>query len=232
MLRLRVKAPFGAFRNFTAGNYRPTAPFITPSAAYGLLMNLAGIETRWDDGRAAMTLTRSGLPCVEMALGQAACPEVHSVFQQLHNYPVGASGKDRAGDCKGNKYNIQPVRREFLSGIDFLVCIREAGEVERRIRSVLRGDAPEAGFRRYGLPFLGDNAFLIDSIVEEGTPKTAAYWLAPASVVGASAPQARMRLTVSINRADMTRTRSNLFTLPLEQSMEPAAASWITVEGG
>ena len=30
MLRLRVRAPFAALRTFTAGAYRPTAPFITP----------------------------------------------------------------------------------------------------------------------------------------------------------------------------------------------------------
>ena len=230
MLRLRVKAPFGAFRHFTAGSYRPTAPCITPSAAYGLLMNLAGIETRWDDGRSAMTLTRAGLPRVKMALGQVACPEVHSIYQQLHNYPVGASGKDRAGDCKGNKYNIQPVRREFLSGIDFLVCVRETGEVEQRIRSVLRGEPPEAGFRRYGLPFLRDNGFLIDTVVEERIPQTAAHWLTPAPGVVGSLPQARMRLTVSINRTDMTQTRSNLFLLLQEPLLEPILQSWITVE--
>ena len=51
MIRLRVKAPFAAFRYFTAGSYRPTAPFVTPSAAYGLLLNLAGFDTRYDDGK-------------------------------------------------------------------------------------------------------------------------------------------------------------------------------------
>jgi CRISPR-associated protein Cas5t len=41
-----MEAPFAAFRTFTAGSYRPTAEFITPSAAYGLLLNVAGIEMR------------------------------------------------------------------------------------------------------------------------------------------------------------------------------------------
>ena len=35
MLALYVEAPFAAFRTFTAGWYRPTAAFLTPSAAYG-----------------------------------------------------------------------------------------------------------------------------------------------------------------------------------------------------
>ena len=62
MLHLRLKAPFGAFRTFTAGSYRPTAPFITPSAAYGLILNVAGIESWLDDGQAAMTLINSACP--------------------------------------------------------------------------------------------------------------------------------------------------------------------------
>ncbi len=56
MIRLRITAPFGAFRTFTAGAYRPSMPFMPPSAAYGLLLGLAGIETRLDDGQSPMTL--------------------------------------------------------------------------------------------------------------------------------------------------------------------------------
>ena len=44
MLCLYVQAPFAACRTFTAGWYRPTATFLTPSAAYGLILNVAG---RW-----------------------------------------------------------------------------------------------------------------------------------------------------------------------------------------
>ena len=45
MLVLYVEAPFAVFRTFSAGWYRPTATFLSPSAAYGLLLNLAGVET-------------------------------------------------------------------------------------------------------------------------------------------------------------------------------------------
>jgi len=143
MLCLRVKAPFAAFRTFTAGSYRPTAPFITPSAAYGLVLNIAGIESRYDDGHAPMTLTNPGLARVEIALGAITFPEVQSIYQQLHNYPVGAMGKGRAKDCKGAKYNIQPVRREFLSGLDAYICIRENDSLEEHVRAGLRGGGPE-----------------------------------------------------------------------------------------
>ena len=115
MLILRLDAPFGAFRTFTAGSFRPTASFITPSAAYGLLLNVAGIEMRYDDGKAVATLIRSkGLPQVEMALGaRGELPKQQSMFQQLHNYPVGSSGKEHREAAKGNKYNIIPAAVHF-----------------------------------------------------------------------------------------------------------------------
>jgi CRISPR-associated protein Cas5/DevS len=75
MLAIYVEAPFAVCRTFTAGWYRPTATFLTPSAAYGLLLNLAGIETRLREedpahrGSVPATLTRRGLPSAKLALG-------------------------------------------------------------------------------------------------------------------------------------------------------------------
>src|SRR3954471_21051970 len=107
MLRLRIKAPFAAFRTFAAGAYRPTAPFITPSAAYGLLLNIAMVETRHDDGRSPMTVTAAGLPSADIALGAVTLPTVQSLYQQLHNYPVGAVTPAALQRSRGNKPNIQ-----------------------------------------------------------------------------------------------------------------------------
>src|SRR5215213_7054894 len=101
MLRLYLKAPFASCRTFTAGWYRPTATFLTPSAAYGLVLNVAAIESRLyeheegHDGRTPASLMRPGLPAVRLAVaalpdgGRAGLPRVQSLYQQLHNYPVG-----------------------------------------------------------------------------------------------------------------------------------------------
>jgi CRISPR-associated protein Cas5t len=189
-----------------------------------LLLNLANIETRHDDGKSAMTLMRADLPKVELALGALRWPVVHSMFQQLHNYPVGMSGKDRVDDCRGNKYNIQPIRREFLSGIDAIVCARGDGAVEEKVRLGVRGT--QAG-PRYGLPFLGDNSFLIDRITE-GSDGVEAYWLLP--MIGSAGLASRAtRLTVAIDRADMTRTKSALLALPETKSAEPPEGAWLAV---
>jgi len=69
MLILYVKAPFGAYRPFVAGSYRQTSPFITPSGAYGLLLNLAGIESRLHDPKLVATAMREDLPSAKVPLG-------------------------------------------------------------------------------------------------------------------------------------------------------------------
>src|SRR5215468_7616388 len=100
MLCLYVEAPFASCRTFTAGWYRPTATFLTPSAAYGLILNVASVESRLREedpdhpGGVPATLTRLGLPAVRLAIGKpegADFPGVQTVYQQLHNYPVGTS---------------------------------------------------------------------------------------------------------------------------------------------
>src|SRR6476619_6346494 len=99
MLRLYLEAPFAACRTFTAGWYRPTATFLTPSAAYGLLLNVAGIDSRLREedpghnGSVPASLMQTGLPSVRLALGAPKGDRpylrVSTVYQQLHNYPVG-----------------------------------------------------------------------------------------------------------------------------------------------
>jgi CRISPR-associated protein Cas5t len=220
MLCLYVHAPFAACRTFTAGWYRPTATFLTPSAAYGLILNVAGIESRLreedaaHDGSAPATLMRPGLPRVAIALGAPPegrgghFPSVQTVYQQLHNYPVGASGQARAASAKGNKYNITPVRREFLADMRAFICIKDNDELEDRVRRGLAGDFNS---ERYGVPFLGDNAFLIDRLeVPKEVPS--ALWYRCIREINGSSPRPRTaRLTCWIDRADLSRTRSALY---------------------
>ena len=75
MLCLYLQAPFAVCRTFAAGWYRPTATFLTPSAAYGLVLNIAGIESRLreedaaHDGKTPASLIQLGLPKVRIAIG-------------------------------------------------------------------------------------------------------------------------------------------------------------------
>lgn len=227
MLRLRVKAPFAAFRTFAAGYYRPTAPFLIPSAAYGLLLNVAAIETRHDDDESPMTLIAEGLPSVEIAIGAVSLPELQRLFQQLHNYPVGSTGKGRAGDTKGNKYNIQPVRREVLSNLDACIGVRGNAWLEGRIREGLRlGSrfAPE-GRRRYGVPFLGDNNFLLSVLREEPDP-IPCYWFGRVGRDPDRAGRETSRFTIWIDRRDLSKTVAGLYRRTETAVSEIPAEAW------
>jgi len=238
LIWLAIEAPFAACRPMIAGWHRPTAGFLTHSAAYGLILNVAGIESRLGEhepghpGTAPASATRPGLPTFEIALGMpeaAGLPGVGSVFQQLHVYSV---SKDNAGIrpefAEGRKNNITPVRREFLIDLRAVAAIRADDEFIGRIRLGLRG---EAGDRRYGLPFLGDNNFLPDRIEE--VEATAARWF---SLVGAghdAGPQpGTTRLTTYIDRISPVGTRSALFapaelatTSPPESALVPVGDS-------
>lgn len=247
MFCLLIESRFAAFRPFITGSFRPTAPFITPSAIYGLLLNLAGIEMREDDGKSAMTLIKkSGLPEMDIALGapvtnkpwkwgrslekdkSSIFPTMQQLYQQLHNYPVGKQGVEHKPYAMGNKYNITPIRRSFLSGLRAVACFRNCRNPEDI------GDLACAGLRgelkrEYGLPFLGDSNFLPDRIeVLESPPPC--HWFVPI-VEGDGDPPDRSigRLTVTIDRADSSRTQSKLFGPISEQSDEIPNHAWVSV---
>jgi CRISPR-associated protein Cas5t len=220
-LWLRVRAPFAAFRGFQAGVYRATSPIMPPSAAYGLVLNLAGIEMRAPTS-GQTTLIRDDVPKLRIALGVVSPAERGSLYQQLHSYPVGNSGKELAARTHGAKYWIVPVRRELLIGFDGMIGVQSADDyLFNRIERGLRGEFDEA---RYGLPFAGDNNFLFDriDIVE---PPAMTHWYTRIQP-GERPRKGSCRLTVGIDRADNSKTSSYLFA-PIEaQSTFPPESAW------
>lgn len=225
MLCLYLQAPFAVFRTFTGGSFRPSAGFITPSAAYGLLLNAAGIEMRHFDSDSPMTLIKKGLPRLRLAIAALDLPNRHSMYQQLHNYPIGAAGKEHAPSAKGSKYNIVPVRREFISGIKAYIRIDGNDELETGILDGLAGKLP----REYGLPFLGDNNFLIDRLEPISAPLPA-YWFEKIEDGRDGLKDHITRLTVCIDRADLSRTSSALFAPIEHKTVDPPQGAWVDID--
>jgi CRISPR-associated protein Cas5t len=211
-LWLRVRAPFAAYRWMQAGVWRATSPVMPHSAAWGLLLNLAGVETRLKaDG--VTTLIRPDAPSLSIAVGESdvegrrAAAERASLYQQLHTYPVGNSGAELAEGTHGAKFWIAPTRRELLVDLDCVLGVRaEDDALLQRITDGLRGDhdAP-----RYGLPFAGDNNLLLDTVDVLSGPPTA-WWYAPLSD-DSPATEGSCRLTVNIDRENSARTQTVLF---------------------
>lgn len=219
---LRVRAPFAAFRWLQAGVYRATSPTIPPSAAWGLVLNVAGVDTR-DATSRTVTIRRKDVPSFEVSVGEVTEPQKSTLYQQLHGYPVGNSGKDLASRSHGSKYWIAPVRRDLLADLDLVIGIRGAlPELRTQIERGLSGLTS-----RYGLPFLGDNNLLIDRIdlLDESV---AARWYSRVDSSAGRTPDS-CRLTVEIDREDSSRTQSAIYARTCVASDTPPAAAWTLV---
>jgi len=250
---IRVKAPFAGYRYFQAGNYRVTMPTIPHSAAYGLALNLLGIEMRTEIDKMTTLIKNSSvgfdfasqdiIPALEIAIGEIRTPEKNSVYQQLHTYPVGNSGteKDREAKVKkgenpgpslqsltkGAKFWILPTRREFLTDLDVIIGIKTVSDgFKKKILAELNG----GNSNRYGLPFAGDNNYLIDSIEINEKPPESAHWYYP--VKPDEIPESETcRLTVGIDRASNHLTTMPVFAKTIEKSIAPPDAAWIWTPG-
>lgn len=204
---LKIHAPFAAFRGFQAGVYRNTAPVMPPSTAYGLILNLAGIEMR-DYSNKKTTEILEDLPILQLAIGVIQEPDKATTYQQLHSYPVGNSGKDLATLAKGAKFWITPVRREML--IDYRGIIGVKTEDENLFERVSKGLCGELEESRYGLPFAGDNNFLFDKIEILERPPESAVWYVRHQADDTQV-KGSCRLYVGINRTDNSKTTSFVY---------------------
>lgn len=224
LLWLHLKAPFAAFRWMQAGVWRGTSPVIPPSAAWGLVLNLAGIETR-DGSPGVTTLVRDDAPRFDLAIGtNSDPPERSSLYQQLHSYPVGKSGQELRAKTHGSKYWIVPVRREVLVDFDAVLGVRAEESLLARTVDGLAGRLKDS---RYGLPFAGDNNLLFDQIaVLPGVPT--ARWYTPVKREGGQRAGS-CRLTIGIDRGDASRTTSALFAPTPEALDAPPDDAWVCV---
>jgi CRISPR-associated protein Cas5t len=222
---LHVRAPFAAFRWFQAGVYRATHPVMPPSSAYGLLLNLGAIDMR-DAVAGPITLIRPNVPLLRLAIGVVTPAERCSLYQQLHTYPVNPNNelaKKFSPLTHGSKYWITPVRREVLVGLDCIIGA-QSGDVALfdRVRKGLKG---ELDVTRYGLPFMGDNNFLIDRIDEVTAPPETVVWYV--RMQPDDPPRkGSCRLPVGIDRADNSKTTSFLYAPVESNASEPPDLAW------
>ncbi|AIE76214.1 CRISPR-associated protein Cas5 [Synechocystis sp. PCC 6714] len=223
---LRLKAPFAAFRPFQSGSFRSTTPVPSFSAVYGLLLNLAGIEQRQEvEGKVTLIKPKAELPKLAIAIGQVKPSSTSLINQQLHNYPVGNSGKEFASRTFGSKYWIAPVRREVLVNLDLIIGLQSPVEFWQKLDQGLKG---ETVINRYGLPFAGDNNFLFDEIYPIEKPDLAS-WYCPLEP-DTRPNQGACRLTLWIDRENNTQTTIKVFS-PSDFRLEPPAKAWQQLPG-
>lgn len=218
---LRVRAPFAAFRGFQAGSYRATSPVMSPSTAFGLILNLAAIEMR-DSLNEPISKIKKDLPRLLISIGIVSNPERCSLYQQLHCYLVGKPPEEMKARTKGAKYWIAPIRREILVDYDGIIGVQsDQDKLFEHVKKGLRGELEKP---RYGLPFAGDNNLLFDRIDVVDEPPTARWY----TRIHTNDPPRKdsCRLTVGINRTDNSKTTSYLYAPTTESSKHPPEAAW------
>ena len=224
-LWLHIRAPFASFSTLRTGTYRDTMPIMPPSAAYGLILNLAGIEMRGSLQK-NITLIRSNLPHIKLAFGRVAGSNsgISVLLQNMHSYPIGQTGKERKAKTHGNKYWIEPIYREVIVNLDMMLGVKAKPEL---ISLVLQGLEGKSEQSYYGFPFAGDNNFLFDRIDCLERPLLT-HWFVPSDSDLELEPGAAS-LTVEIDRQNPSKTKSLLFSVTKDTSTTFPDSEWLSM---
>ncbi len=152
-------------------------------------------------------------------------PSIHSLYQQLHNYQSELPARSGRTIPKATSTTSLPCARISRRPC---ACIVLDGnpDLEHRIQVSLS----TTNSARYGLPFLGDNAFLIDRLEAREIPPVS-HWYCHLhhDDVSGSIPHTT-RLTIWIDRQDMSKTRSALFAPRQDATAEIPVEAWTTIE--
>lgn len=165
------------------------------------------------------------IPSLKISVGEITPSYKSTIYQQLHTYPVGNASSLLAEGTKGAKYHILPTRREFLIDLNIVVGVQtENVSISERIRDALNGKSVS----RYGLPFAGDNNYLIDTIEYHENPKEVAIWYYP--IKDDEIPESETcRLTTVIDRSQNQRTKAPVFAKTVDHSVASPEESWVLI---
>ena len=123
-------------------------------------------------------------------------------------------------------HNLQAeCRRAFLSDLKAYICLDAHESLEGQITKGLLGDAA----RIYGVPFLGDNNFLISKLEPVANPEPAYWFEKILSEPKGGLSKGITRLTISIDREDMYKTKSGLFAPISKPSVTIPENAWVEV---
>ncbi|MGI9105908.1 MAG: hypothetical protein ACR2G4_06635 [Pyrinomonadaceae bacterium] len=213
MLFVYFKSPFGAFRIHQSIETPITADFLTHSAAYGLLLGLAGIEReRKDDFKDAR---------IAIGVLSEKLPKHETVYQQLHL----ATKEVEAPFMK----NARPVVREFLIGLEGYIGLNHH-ELEPLVTKGI--DEPHS-LHCWGIPFMGDNNFFVERIrVEEPQP---CRWFCQFEDNKSSQGERLHYLSVWTDYEDSANSKGLLFALKdgemTDGKHQPPDKAWVSITG-
>jgi CRISPR-associated protein Cas5t len=207
MLFIHFKAPFGAFRPFKNIELATTAPFLTYSAAYGLLLGLAGVDR----------LRKKEFCGARLALGCQELPRVGRTFQQLIR-------DKREIATNGGQLTLRPFWREVLSGLEGYIGL-DFPHLEKLVESGINNPA---SLDYWGLPFLGDNNFFLEKVDTCSHPPLC-RWFYPFDGNQLSRGERLHYLSIWTDYEANVNSKGMLFALSQPQTT-PAPKAWVVVE--
>jgi CRISPR-associated protein Cas5t len=237
MLYLYFKAPFGTFRPFQSVEMLATTAFLTHSAAYGLLLGLAGIERKKKEAYIEAQIA-IGVKCQTQGVQhldindtpnkmKPQLPRRGRVFQQLHRIPQGSDKKrkeekERAKGSKSERIGV--YWREVLIGLEGYIGLKDEllqPLVERGI------NAPHTLDYFWGLPFMGDNNFFVERLDVRDKPEPCCWFYR----YDGKPLQGDKRLHYSTVWTDYkTNLRSDGYLFALtEEKGEPPSEAWVPI---
>lgn len=207
------------------GGFRETSPVPTPSALYGLVLNLAGYEMR-DGGT---------LPQLELASGLRVTQGPAHSFSPAQESPRQFA---RRGSSEGlprrQSLLTHAARSEFLLGLRGVCLVRGDEELQEWLLEALEEPTQEleSGQQRYGLPFLGDNNFFLEELAPLPEREESVQWLVDAKVVEPDDGERSLALTTWVDREETTGTRFQRFVCRPGRLREPLEEAWVSVGPG
>lgn len=199
-----------------AGGIQATWPIPTPAEAYGLLLNLCGIDSNDHTCLPALP-TRRDAPSFWTAIGSISTAGRGKILTHQHIHRVGKQNIDP----RGLKTSIEPAHREVLVGTQFVVGMRADKSLTDRIIPCLRGDIPA-----YNFLTAGTSDSLIDRVEVLDSPPEANWY---AALDPKSPPRAGShRFPVWIDRRNEGKGRSTILA-PTERTSEVPGTAWVRV---
>jgi CRISPR-associated protein Cas5t len=208
MLYIYFRAPFAAFRPFRNVELSPTAEFLTHSAAFGILLGLAGIERN----------LKKKYVGAHISIGCLRMPTVERSLQLL------IQGKRKFEIEKGGNFKLRPFVREVLCGIEGYIGL-EHTELEQLVKQGI--DAPTT-LDYWGIPFMGDNNFFIERLDLKGNPEPC-QWLCEVGEDLHIQGQKLFYLSVWTDYVNSEKSDSRLFYLG-EKTNSPPQSAWIPIQ--
>ena len=199
-LCLRVEVPICAFRPYASREYQDTYPVPPPSAVYGMLLSLVGVQ-REDKSR------HRG---VELALAVDRLPERSKVFRKLRR------GKDLA--------SLRPDYQDILVDLGLWCWLGTGADaastpLPERVRTALR--TPQEIHRSGGLS-LGESSYLVDSVWDSKVPSGELVFLKPDKRGFHSLP-------VWVDHGDRKKTVVERFSLETLSVEEGLRTCWVRI---